>query len=296
MAYQTGTATGIADLLDKLGTFSAANGWTQHRRDANSLSISKGAVFQNYFDNTSEIWMKGATGFSSAAAWDAQPGADTNTQKSRHMPGSFAAYHFFAANDYLHVVVEVDPGLYRHLNAGEIAKSSAYTGGQYSACVSMAATGEFRSGLFGNILSGSFSEYVETPALKLNFDGFDAWRHFTGDALSSGSPPYVRSSDHMGGAAPVQYQWFIDWYNKCTPNTLNGLSVFAPIYLFVDRASSMMSPLGYVRDLRTLNISAFDPGQTVTIGADQWLIFPASAKGSGTYGTGNFGYAYKKIP
>jgi hypothetical protein len=295
MAYQTGTATGIADLLDKLGTFAAANGWTQNRRDASSLSISKGAIYQNYFDNTSEIWMNASTGYNAGSAWNAQPGASANVQKSRQMSGSFSAYHFFAANDYIHVVVEVDPGLFRHLVAGELAKSSGYTGGHYSGSVGFTDAGAWNNSLFYNKLAFGNVQYPEGPILNVDIESQTGWAQFA----ASGDVGKLRliSTDHANlTATPVEYHFYADTFQYSTPNTPNGISVFTPVHAYVRRTGGMVSPLGYVRDLRIVNIGVFADGQSETIGSNDWLIFPASARGSGLYGTGNFGYAYKKIP
>jgi hypothetical protein len=296
MAYQTGTATGIADLLDKLGAFVAANGGTQNRRDANSLSIAKGACYQNYFDNTSEIWMSASTGYNAGAAWDAQPGASTNVQKSRQMGGSFTAYHLFLGNDYIHVVVEVDPGLYRHLSAGQLAKPSNYNGGRYAGCVGFRDDGVLRNTLFLNLADWFNPNYLEGPTLDVDIEGQNGWKKFN-RASDNAAELLLVSTDHGNLLAPSDdYYLYSDIFQYCTPNTLNGISPFAPIECFVRRTGGFISPLGYVKDLRIVNLTNFAPGQSETIGSNDWLIFPASVKGSGLYGTGNYGYAYKKVP
>jgi hypothetical protein len=294
MAYQTGTATGIADLLDKLGTFAAAHGWTQNRRDASSLSISKGAIYQNYFDNTSEIQMNASTGYNAGSAWDAQPGASANVQKSRQMPGAFSAYHFFADADYMHVVVEVDPGLFRHLIAGELAKPSGYTGGHYSGCVGFTDGGGWNNTLFYNFLGYGNGSFPEGPVCNVDVESQAGFKQF---ASSSAGELKLVSTDHANlSAADPDFFLYSDIFQFCSPNTLNGISPFTPIDCYVRRTGGFISPLGYVKDLRIVNLTNFNPGQTETIGANDWLIFPASVKGSGLYGTGNFGYAYKKVP
>jgi hypothetical protein len=291
MAYQNGTATGIADLLDKLGVFAAANGWTLNRRDANSLSISKGTIFQNLFDNSAEIRLNASTGYNAGAAWDAQPGASPYTQRSNAMSGSFAGYHFFAAETYLHIMVEVDPGLYRPILFGKLADSDDYDGGHYSAAVHATGT-SFQSTLFLST-SAPFYDDAARPACSVTVDGFSGFLPFSGPAPVGGT--VLRSCDFymLGVFGSTQYHFYSDSY-EIGPNTLNGIAPFSPMQMFAPRTGGGLSPMGYVHDFRLVNIQDISPGQVLTIGANEWLVFPLTEKGAA--GSGNYGLAFKKIP
>lgn len=154
MAYQTGTATDQTDLMSKLNTFAAANGFTTdyHNGTTKFLALSRPAdnIYVSFhWDNTDTIAIYQALGFS--ATYQEQPwnqandsgnGSDTvpsqidrGRQVSRTGAGPFTAYHFFShTNPYnIYVVLEFSPGLYRHFGFGKIVKTGTWTGGAWCA-------------------------------------------------------------------------------------------------------------------------------------------------------------------
>lgn len=276
-------------MLDKLATFAVANGWTQNRRDASSLSISKGTVYQNlYDDGVSAIKLSGSTGYDSGSAWDAQPGKSDNIQQCTQLTGSFAAYHFFANNDYIHIVIEVDPGLFRHMALGLLKKSSAYTGGNYSCATNLNGSLSILTTLFS---AGQSPATFWASSLYIDVDGNNTWKHFNSQVAAGGARLY--STDNYLDSLNSLYT---DWPAWCTPNTFNNLTVFVPVQCFVARSGGGVAPLGYIEDLRYVDLTAIQPGAAVVIGANEWLIFPITQKGTGTGYSGTKGYAYKKIP
>lgn len=300
MAYQTGTAASIANLLDLLETFVDGMGGTIHRRDASSLSIQIGDLFQNYFDAVSELRMRPSTSFSTGSAWDAQPGAAPYTQIAQHMSGALAGYHFFGGADYIHIVVETDPGVYRHLASGVLDKSSAYSGGMYSGSVAYEVgfnNDNLIAGLFGAVEGvGTISNFY--PVVYIDVDGAAAWRALRNYAHSDIYVAHALSTDSaIRGVFSISSEFMLyrDFF-VASPNTLNGVTSFIPLHLFASRPGSMRSPVGAVKDLRALNIQNHNPADTVGIGTDEWLVFPAGRKATtGLNATGNYGYAYRKV-
>ena len=163
MAYQTGTATDPNDLLQKLVTFLAANGWTQDMSQADGTGwrahLHRSTTYVNLKSTTGAVnpWAFTAnpaptatdaalhiylgTGFSGAANWNAQTGGpilngtSNNTGCSMPLPtGSVTAYHFFSdsSGDNVVVVVEKTTGVFTHLGWGvSLTKSGSWTGGPY---------------------------------------------------------------------------------------------------------------------------------------------------------------------
>ena len=177
MAYQTGSSSGETDLLSKIHTFATANGWTSNRNTATDINLSKGNLFQNiHIDGTGTWQMKAALGFNSGAAWNAQTNQALTTQKAYGLVGSYTRYHFFTnvANDYIHIVVEVDPGYYKHLCFGIIDKCSSFVGGEYSSSVSQLTTQDldfYDNGFLfsgGDGISGQGGEFNST--IRADYD------------------------------------------------------------------------------------------------------------------------------
>ncbi len=154
MAYQTGSATDGTDLLSKLNTFAAANGYVTEYYNGTSRFLSLSRAVDNlyvtfYWDNTDTIAIWQALGFSAgqqetpwgqvddsgngaAETADLHPGRVVNAIGA----GAFTAYHFFAYTSpsySVHVVLEFSPGLFRHFAFGKLAKSGTWTGGAWAA-------------------------------------------------------------------------------------------------------------------------------------------------------------------
>lgn len=153
MAYQTGTASDLDDLMNKLQIFAAANGFTVDNHDAagNFLSISRptdNLYVTYYWGNLDDIMIWQALGYNAthkSAPWnqtDDSGNGDANTtdpQTGRNVSqignGTFTAYHFFAYTSphNLFIVLEFSPGLYRHFGFGMLEKSGSWTGGAWAA-------------------------------------------------------------------------------------------------------------------------------------------------------------------
>jgi hypothetical protein len=144
MSYETGSATSPEDLLTKLNTFlTGAPGWTAELFTTGTKRA---------------IWSKVGVSAKIFVSWDAdniglamiqqaaspvdqpllsQIGSEfiSNTLTSNRycnvMPGPYPSYHFFEDDDYIHVVVEKDSGVYRHFGWGQLLKLGKWTGGMY---------------------------------------------------------------------------------------------------------------------------------------------------------------------
>ena len=161
MAYQPGTATSPADLLQKLAAFLVSNGWTQDQSAVDGagwrLHAHKGSVYVNlraavnegtvsqfddYYGSWSGIALYVGDGYSSGSTWKMQSGGPKNYSTPTRtlgagmgLPqGAITGYHFFAdaTGDNIVVVVEKSAGVFTHLGWGtSLQKMGAWTGGPY---------------------------------------------------------------------------------------------------------------------------------------------------------------------
>ena len=159
MAYQTGTATDLGDLLTQLDTFIVANGWTQNDFDDGASVAAEG--FAQWTKNTIHVGVKwvanapnnmsihqatgnggavfpGAHTGDSGNGYNASFGTDAQLDDERCVndigDGPFVSYHFFeqdASPAYVHVVVEIASETFRHFGWGEMEKFNDWTGGDY---------------------------------------------------------------------------------------------------------------------------------------------------------------------
>ena len=312
MPYQTGTATDVADLLDKLRVFASANGWTVNTWLNGWLSLQSGSLYFNFMADTAvgsnaryagpRVLVRGATGFDSAQSFTTQPGTSPEAE-ANDMAGPFAAYHFFVAADYIHVVVEVTAGIFTHFVAGLLQKAGAYTGGEYVDAVQWTTNASNGNPNYpeysdNNLMFDQLTGYYSKEGyLHADIDGkTDNWFEFgTGGPAGNRARGVTRNSGASAGL--LQALW------ERSPNTFNGVSPLLPIAVAVERSGALYSPAGVVKDLRLVNMAYLTPGQTLTIGSDQWLCFPARQKtdvwnqsGSNVPSSGYYGYAYRKVP
>jgi len=318
MTYSTGSATNIDDLFDKISTFLVTAGWTENNRASGILSISDGAMYNNLFEDGSNITMSPATSYDGGAAWDSQPGQHSDYKcKIDGFAGSIATYHFFTngTGDYFYGVIEIDPGFYRHIIFGTMCKLGSYTGGQICCAQYLNYTGSTRnfktydstktsSAPFGsqvksdNDPTNSFCSMVRADSLDSNTDNWHMLA-LEGNLPTTGSRAFSTAFDFNDpeDISDRTINWgYKDWF-RSSPNSYNSLTAFAPIHIYIKRPSDFYSPMGFMEDIRAVTITNFTPGEILTIGSDDWYIFPISAKGLTAIDfSGVAGYAVRKIP
>lgn len=322
MAYQTGTASDVLDLIDKLRVFALAQGWTVDEWASPDLHISKGGRYFVLRGDTSAgsgadlgpfIYICGATGYAAGSAWNAQPGTSPAVKTNR-LPGPFAAYHFFAgsgAPDYLHVVVEVSAGVYKHFHVGSLDPFGSIADGSYAS----GSAWRYDQNGYTNYPEGDYHTYpfdgrggdqnaFVPTVVRVDTDGTSPkWNRFDRDwTAGHRAIGMVRSNVSWSGMSNNQQHPSEELWTR-NPNTFNAQTILLPMPVFVERASNLWSPAGFVKDLRYVNVLNLTPGELLTIGSDEWLVFPCHQKTStwDTYGSaipssGRFGLAYKKIP
>lgn len=314
MAYETGTATDVTDLLDKLRLFLTGAGWTINSWSVQGsgywLSIQKGSdLFANLVSDPASgtsthpgpyIYARGATGYNGASAWTAQPGGQSASTVCNKMPGPFVAYHFFEGDDYIHVVVEVDSGRYRHLHIGIAEKFCAFTGGLYVQGTSLYYNSTSPSNISSddNVYPWSTASRVDNGTNMIYADAGEGavWNsHSLSAANRYGDTCRKEASsdvefDRAGMLRPIF---------AASPNSANGLAPLIAPRITIRKTTGLYCILGQPKAVRIINMTNIVPGATVTIGPDEWLAFPftlrrATNNDITTDGSQYFGFAYLK--
>jgi hypothetical protein len=305
IAYETGTATDTTDLINKLITFATANGWTVNTPSSGRV-FTKGGLYFGLNWDADDVWLCGATGYAAGSAWSAQPGASTNQPRSNDMAGPYQGYHFFtdSSPDYLHVVVETTAGIYKHFQMGQLIKHGSFTGGEYVCAVYWHPTIVTASTTPNNpdnahhavpfdCEAGSATA-SHRSAVRADIDSkTNNWMAFRDADTWNGN--------YAKGCVRGQNRGILESLHERSPSEFNQITPFLPMLICGDRPSSMTSPLGYVPDMRYVNMTNLTPASTITIGADEWIVFPLIQKttvwgvsNSTTPSSGTYGLAYKK--
>lgn len=297
--YETGIASSPSDLVSKLATFAAANGWTISPGTTGSVFI-KGDIVVGMIGNASDVSLRGALAYNGAAAWNAQTNNAGQSTTCDTGAGPFTAYHFFAGaeatKEYLHVAVEVSAGHFRHFSLGSLIKQGTYTGGTY-----VDSTNWANSTTNQNIPdSGSHQVICDANADTGNGQ---VWCDY--DAKTN-NWQIIRTASQTTttlGTGNVRDQGISQMFMSLGYQRWNLRQLLAPLQYFVNRASSLKSPIGRIPDMRMVGMQNLVAGDEVTVGSDTWLVFPMIQRtdswGSGNSAiesSGHYGYAYLLPP
>lgn len=209
--------------------------------------------------------------------------------------GPFPTVDLFTndASTYLHAVVQQAAGIFKHLWFGNVEKFGSWTGGAYYATT---------------YWSEANPPHTSTPSSAFNHAPLDSsicntpvqeWTaHYErgGDLWIAPSPTLLNGVQRNKGVGSMR-----GGFGQALANSpeipFSGLVPMASVMLMArhdDDSPKTLHMLGRIPDVRMVNIQNFAPGETYSIGADDWIIFPlctkngiAPARNSGTYG-----YAY----
>tara|TARA_R110000851_G_scaffold120002_1_gene248074 strand:- start:15571 stop:16602 length:1032 start_codon:yes stop_codon:yes gene_type:complete len=342
MTFETGTAVDFEDLLAKLDTFADTThggwvgGYTPNPDTTNRwFELSKGSLSMSMrypsgitaLDNVS---LHQATAFLSTGT---APGAHTNDSGSGYNTGvggtsanfddercvsqigngPYPSYSFFADDtspaDYIHCVIEVSTGMFRHFGFGTLGrgKFGDWSGGEY-------VYGQHQqSGTTLNQLDNRNVMLPDGIATAAN----DARRcgtiHLQGAGLSNqgglrwgvmcAALQTTLDNDTAGaerrvvlGTARAGLE--VHGLGNMIGNSSSGVVALCPVALYYhDPTLSRVQYLGHLDDVRTCNTRNFSPGEEIVIGVDTWVIFPASIKtvAGVNYRSEYFGVAYRKV-
>jgi hypothetical protein len=326
MAYQTGTATGGVDLLDKLKDFLVANGWTVNRYDTQgagkrlqvqystdvfiNMRVFVGEVTSSGGSGSMEannaftngLMMNGSTGYASGQDWYNQAGAYQNTGGVYLITGieglnaAIPSYSFFAFNACVYVVVEQTAGRFHWLGFGRLEKTDTYTGGQFffgkHRPATNASTGTTTPTV--SFAGDSWAGVGQSRAfLRLaGVDGFTGWA----PSESFGRAGEPRCGDTV---QKMQSLW------QVAPSRFNSLSVLLPVAMICTRDGSNFqdttpfSIMGYFSGLNFVNIRNLATGAIYSVASDNYKVFSFHEKvdevplSFPNFTTGNLGFALK---
>lgn len=297
MAYETGTSSGPADLLGKLIAFAVANGWTSTIATAGSV-LSKGSMVCGVFSDATNIYLRGGLSVSAGVAWNAQPNNPGGSVTCNVGAGPYPAYHFYsdteAGAERLYAAIEIASGVFRHILICRLVKIGTWTGGTY-----IAATFHNNSTPWvdnkdydgHNYLADSIGS--SNVHLHCDADGrVNSWSL----AVSTGSTSVTGFHGNYRTSG-------LGWNSLQVGHARFSLrTILQPIMLFQIRPSGLKSIVGYIPNLRGVNMELYPVGFLDNIGGDDWRMWPNTLRtdnngsvGTTTPSSGWYGYASRQI-
>lgn len=328
MAYETGTATDIGDLVDKLFTFATGlttTPWTENELDIVSKrqgTLTLGDCVVTFrWDNTTSTdlglyqslgWLTGKAAHEMTdddGSGDNSVPINTGRRVNFQSTGPFTKYYFFAGegdDPFIHVIVEVDAGRFRHFGFGNIEKHGTWTGGEYlyghywsqsTLDLDTPVDNSHSFGLDGlnNVDYIGASLHIENFAIQ---GAGEKWGVFTSDTTpindrAGNSRKYIQ-----GGMRQGFWGYALGWVQYSSPNLYKPLIPIPVIIRDNSPSPDTFQWLGVMPDVSIINMHAFTPAQEITIGSDTWVVFPWVRKQylkNDTEESWNAGLAYKKV-
>lgn len=293
MAYQTGTANTLSELLEKLASFATQLGWQVDKLitgDSPFLYLHNHAGFWSMGcgSNKNILYIFGNTGYDSRTAYNAQPGSSASHHGASKYNGTtvstpggpYRRYDFFGTADYLHFFVEIAPGRFRHGGFGTLEKEGNYDGGQYvfGTFVSSSSTAvglptqAYHAFPFGNHHDAVYSSSLYVSAVRadrVEKPGpywYLCGRDYAGvSAIGPGAPPYNAT-----------YMSHPDAFSVITSQSQFGAAIVpVPCSILVRTADGLWRRLGTVPDFFVCYMSGIAPCSIHEIFGEKWMVVPA---------------------
>ena len=323
MAYITGSADSLADLLNKIKNAAESVGWVTNRytagvewffRNADASSFFQMRIRQgadNNYANYDCMFITGAKGYDSSKDWANQPGSNLLqtlnsgpvTKFRPWLAGPFTRYHAFVGASYIHVAVEVMAGTYCYIMVGDLDKDeTVYTGGQYVA-------GHFYNNDPSADLGTSSSQNGINSSYRM-FPFDNAYPYYSNSFIHTGSIDdmgedfwavcSVPGSGDVQGRAITMGIGAQEHPNAgllyASYNALNDSTMLVPATKFVFGSQGRLRYIGKMRDFAFCQITGMAPGDVLKFGDEEWIVFPPYRIGTNSYRTSvDQGYAFKKV-
>lgn len=331
MAFETGSAIDMDDLIAKISTFATANGWTEDRRDnVNGIfGLSKNSMFISFrWDDTDPDVLSIHQATAVLPASGTEPGdvtgdsgngyntstshTNANLRDERSVEiggGPYPSYHIFEQDSgpaYLHIVVESTTDVFHHFGVGELNKvGDGWTGGEYVygqrhvITTHSSTTSTWLLDGFLSSQSGEDERYSATirmtglPSQPAGSVYGNVWgnRTATPPTDSAANPKAFIQGGYRAG--PLTGPWGLFTGSKTT----GYIPMYSIAAFYGDTVNSFAYLMGWMPDVRGVAVQSFAPKDEVTIGADDWVLFPAQQRDSAPTSTttGFMGIAYKKV-
>lgn len=315
MAYQTGTVNSLADIQTVIQTFLTGNGWTW---DAGSSTIYKGTVFVQFVAPTADkVLFRGTTALSAGLLTGNTVGMGrmvTPTGSNLPVPLTFPAdYWAFLNDDEFYFVVRYDVVRFQFVTWGKssVDVGAAGAGTYLSGTVTgadFASVGDLAAGIVITPSTGgsSASSYGSRSTAPFWMTAQNTARNLTTDYVHTdfGTPSWDLGVTTGGTYASVGNRYAGN-LQSVIPNAWNGESPLLPIRAYKRLSESKIALVLDLQHARQCRVDNFNDAEVISIGSDQWQVFPfhrknfAARNGGGEHGyidhTGTFGWAIRKV-
>jgi len=331
MPFYTGTVANIGQLKATIESLCVSNGWTLSAQDY----LYKG---QSFVKLTTEA----PYGFTlDGATYDALRIIGANSSDGSVKPAPRIRYLYVPATAYpitYYISIQANPDMvvcvvrvgvsaYRVLMFGDIVKVhvDAFVGGNFFWASHIVKTTthdrtfnrEFLNAIDNTdfVAAGVLTGGTMTTVIPFsNWNGVNSHLRNYAEGFHAEIGNNFASGNHWGTWATntLPQTVFTDATRQAlfrTPNTWTSQAVLVPMNLQQHMADSLWAYIGYVEHMRLVRIDNYNPTDILTIGSENWIVFPWLEKnivernGTGFTGsltlspfTGTVGFALRYDP
>ena len=307
MAYLTGTVNSIADIRTAITNGCTANGWTW---DAGNEVLYKGTVYVKITTTAKEVLILGRTGLTTGSAPTTVGIGPLHSGSLYGFPNlelTFpATYHLFIHVDEVYCIIRYSTDRYQWLSFGKSTVTGITGTGTWVAAIRGAVVPTANVTPQQNPFYFDIST-INSPTLLNNVVPF-----------AFGNPNYQPTQDdrnyfvhsdldsegwNLHNSTATGINSLIGLYSaipdiQLTPSSWNDEGVLIPIRAYKRRPSFRASLVAELQFARHLRIDNYSNEQIITLGSDQWMVFPyhqknSASRNSGVTHTGTVGWAIK---
>jgi len=296
MAYVSGTAATLAELVAGIRNACTANGWT-----LSGEVLHKGTVYQrvrvefvNFVDSMPGTGIDGSNNITGGAI-PARIGSLSGSPVYIHPFVFPLTYEVFIQSDPDEVMVVVGYGadLYQWLAWGKSSVSLPGTGGWSSGSLS-----SHQSIQGSGIYMGRSIDPGLVFGIKSTVAGYHCPALFHATQRYQSGEVVNHGIGGAGFAEDAQAARFRAPLDAITPNAYNNQAVLMPIQAYTpEYGSNKVALVVDVKSIRAIRINNINPGEIITLGPDRWKVYPWYKKGTssgfGISDTGNNGFAVR---
>lgn len=294
MTYTVQSVAALSDIPAAISTFSTARGWAS----GGAGNIVHPITGQSYNITTSGNFLTVTavgSGLTSVfrlpylnGAYPSSPVVSLPSQV--HLLGNNSPYVSPDSEPYIACIVECGYNQYRHIYIGSLVKAGAFTDGDlfstnnFYEAENATITSILYNGDRNRFLFGGYTQNNRPGggAKISHASNLVTWRDFVLPLDGAGSTNHsefkMDGTEIFGGNGDGTNDGFV--YRGHAD--YGAAQVLVPANLYVSKgnlgAAFRFIPVGHASGVRLIDLKNLSPGQQVTIGSDQWRVFPEFTK------------------
>lgn len=317
MAYETGTLNNLAEIQTVILTFLTDNGWTW---DAGASTIYKDSMFVRFIAPTADlkVLFKGTTALTGGVNAPLAVGLG-RLNYDGYVPAILtfpATYWAFLNDDEFYFVVRYDVAKYQYVMWGKSTVTNLGAGatGTYisGSCPELAPSAYYQP-ISSSIYIDAYGSVVGYPTLHGMVTPAPFWESCIGDGMFSGgntpnrSVSFVNVDNTLSGwtvsnGLSAVGNGYAGNLQSVTPNAWNSEAPLLPLRCYKRMDESKVMLVVDLHHARQCRVDNFNDAEIISIGSDDWQIFPFHRKdianrngGVNIDHTGTFGWAIRKV-